>query len=94
MGRKNYVNLNSFRDVRLFLSRLINARNNGEIPSAKYRDLIVGCKAIQSCLESIFISEEIEERLAKLEGANKRPSFGTYPQSVDGESTKEHEGQH
>ncbi|HML94183.1 MAG TPA: hypothetical protein PKC29_02010 [Thermodesulfobacteriota bacterium] len=86
MGRKNYVNLNSFRDVRLFLSRLINARNNGEIASVKYRDLIVGCKAIQSCLESIFISEEIEERLSRLEGGGKRPSFGTYPQSVDNES--------
>ena len=92
MGRKNYVNLNSFRDVRLFLSRLINARNNGEIASVKYRDLIVGCKAIQSCLESIFISEEIEERLSRLEGGGKRPSLFSARESVDSKPEEHPEG--
>ncbi|MGD9652517.1 MAG: hypothetical protein AB7I96_13465 [Candidatus Dadabacteria bacterium] len=86
MGRPGYINLTSFGDLRKFLSKLINQRNNGQIGSDKYKDLIYGCKALQSCLESVFISEEIETRLERLERAGKRPALGTYPQSADNES--------
>jgi len=86
MGKPNYVNLTSFSDVRRFLSKLINERRNNEIPSAKYKDLIYGVSKLQNVLEAIYLQTEIEERLAKLEGANKRPSFGAYPQSADNES--------
>lgn len=92
MGRPGYINLTSFGDLRKFLSKLINQRNNGQIGSDRYRDLIYGCKALQSCLESVFISEEIETRLSRLENAGKRPSFGTYPQSVDGKPEEHPEG--
>lgn len=93
MGRPGSINLTSFSDLRKFLSKLINQRNNGQIGSDKYRDLIYGCKALQSCLESVFISEEIETRLSRLESASKRPSLFSARESVDSES-KEHEGQH
>lgn len=92
MGKPNYVNLTSFSDVRRFLSKLINERRNNEIPSAKYKDLIYGVSKLQNVLEAIYLQTEIEERLAKLEGTNKRPSFGTYPQSVDSESKEYPEG--
>lgn len=92
MGKPNYVNLTSFSDVRRFLSKLINERRNNEIPSAKYKDLIYGVSKLQNVLEAIYLQTEIEERLAKLEGANKRPSFGAYPQSVDCESKEHPEG--
>lgn len=92
MGKPNYVNLTSFSDVRRFLSKLINERRNNEIPSAKYKDLIYGVSKLQNVLEAIYLQTEIEERLAKLEGANKRPSFGAYPQSVDGKPEEHPEG--
>ena len=94
MGRKNYVNLNSFRDVRLFLSRLINQRNNNQITTQKFRDLVYGVGKLQSVLEAIFVQEEIEARLERLENATKKPAFGAFPrrEPADEGEPKEHKG--
>lgn len=86
MGRKNYVNLTNFADVRRFIAKLINERRNNEIPSAKFKDLIYGTKALQDVLEALYVQGEIEGRLERLERAGKRPAFGTYQHSVDNES--------
>lgn len=94
MGRPGYINLTSFGDVRRFLSKLINERRTGEIGSEKYRDLVFGASKLQNVLEAIYIRTEIEARLERLERPGQRPAFGTYRESVDGESTKKHEGQH
>ena len=94
MGKPNYVNLTSFSDVRRFMAKLINERRNGEIPSAKYRDLIYGAKALQDVLEAIFLKTEIEARLERLENAAKGPRFGAFPrrEPADEGEPKEHRG--
>lgn len=92
MGRKGYTNLNSFRDVRLFLSRLINQRNNNQITTQKFRDLVYGVGKLQNVLESIYLQTVIETRLSRLEGAGKRPALFSQRESVDGESEEHPEG--
>ena len=94
MGRPNYVNLNRLEDVRRFMSRLINQRNNNLIASAKYRDLFYGLKGLREVLEGIFLQSEIMERLARLEGNTYIPPTLPSINGGDGEDTDldEHEG--
>lgn len=92
MGRKNYVNLTNFADVRRFIAKLINERRNNEIPSAKFKDLIYGTKALQDVLEALYIQGEIETRLSRLEGAGKRPSLFSARESVDSKPEEHPEG--
>jgi len=65
---------------------LINARNNGEITTQKFRDLVYGVSKLQNVLESIYIQAEIETRLSRLEGSGKRPTLFSQRESVDNES--------
>ncbi len=73
MGREGYQNLSSLSDVRKFLSKLINQRNNNQIASAKYRDLCFGLKIMREVLEAMFLQSEVLERLAHLEGQTYIP---------------------
>lgn len=73
MGQTGYKNLTSLEDLRRFMAKLVNQRNQNLIPSAKYRDLFYGLKGLREVLEAIFLQSEVLERLARLEGETYVP---------------------